>query len=160
MIIHFLSLGRLCAKQGSTCKAKIRTFFVHFPSNKEVFLLRTDRAGNSLYTVIAEQSEYTNSLLVKCFHRTKQRSFLIKSMSIIWTESSRNTQCFTLDKCIRARIPCSISSRLKCGAKTAAWKRRCVRLTFNKFFTRKFHNYTAIRWRSNKTIVLLCGDTR
>ena len=83
MIIHFLSLRRLCAKQGSTCKAKIRTFFVHFPSNKEVFLLRTDRAGNSLYTVIAEQSEYTNSLLVKCFHRTKQRSFLVKSMSII-----------------------------------------------------------------------------
>ena len=54
MVIHFLPLWRLCTEQGTPSKANVGTLIVHFLCDKEIFLLGTDRAGYSLYAVVAK----------------------------------------------------------------------------------------------------------
>ena len=158
MVIHFLSLWRLCTEQGASGKAKVRALIVHFLSDKEIFLLGSDRTGYSLYAVVAEQFEDTECLLVKSLHRTQKRSLLVKGMTAVGAECGRNTQGLTLNKRVRRGIPCGITSCLKSGTKTTAGERRSIRLTLNKLFAGKFHNDTAIRRRRNKAVVLLGCD--
>ena len=159
MVIHFLSLWRLCTEQGTSGKTKVGTLIVHFFCDKEIFLLGSDRTGYSLYAVVAEQFEDTECLLVKSLHRTQKRSLLVKGMTAVGAECGRNTQGLTLNKRVRRGIPCGITSCLKSGTKTTAGERRSIRLTLNKLFAGKFHNDTAIRRRRNKAVVLFCGDT-
>ena len=135
MVIHFLSLWRLCTEQGTSGKTKVGTLIVHFFCDKEIFLLGSDRTGYSLYAVVAEQFEDTECLLVKSLHRTQKRSLLVKGMTAVGAECSRNTQGLTLNKRVRRGIPCGITSCLKSGTKTAAGERRGVRLTLDEFFS-------------------------
>ena len=68
VIVHFLTLRRLCSEKGSARELQILTLFIHFLINKEVFLLRTDRSANALYVFIAKELEDSHCLLVKGLH--------------------------------------------------------------------------------------------
>ena len=144
MVIHLLSLGRLRAKERASGVYEIFSFVIHFSVNKEIFLLGTDRACNTLYGIVSEKLQNTESLHVECLHRTKQWSLLIKSLATIGAECCRNTQRLSLDKCVRGRIPSSIASCLKGSAKSSRGERRCIGLTLDQLLARKFHNDSAI----------------
>ena len=68
MVIHFLTLGRLCSEKSSSCKTKIPSLFIHFLINKEIFLLGSYRSAYTFYSVIAEKAENAECLLIECFH--------------------------------------------------------------------------------------------
>ena len=144
MVIHLLSLGRLRTKESTSRIYKVLSFVIHFSVNEEVFLLRTDRACNTLYGIVSKKLQNTESLHVECLHRTKQWSLLIKSLATIGAESCRNAQRLSLDKCVRGRIPSSIASCLKGSAKSSRGERRCIGLTLDQLLARKFHNDSAI----------------
>ncbi len=68
VIIHFLTLRRLCSEKSSARKFQILALLVHLLINKEIFLLRSDRGANTLYIVIAKELEDSHCLLVKSLH--------------------------------------------------------------------------------------------
>ena len=144
MVIHFLPLGRLCTKERAPGVYEIFPLVIHFSVNKEIFLLGTDRACNTLYGIVSKKLQNTESLHVECLHRTKQWSLLIKSLATIGAECCRNAQRLSLDKCVRGRIPSSIASCLKGSAKSSRGERRCIGLTLDQLLARKFHNDSAI----------------
>ena len=92
MVIHFLSLGRLCAEQGAARKAKVGAPFIHFLCDKEVFLLRPHRAGHSLYGVVAEQAQDAESLFIQRLHRAKKRRLLIQCVPAVGAECRRDAE--------------------------------------------------------------------
>ena len=82
-------------------------------------------------------------------YRAQQRRLHIERRAGVGAEGGRNAQCgtvlVTLDERGRSRIPSSVATRLECRAQPAGWKRRGVRLSANKIFTRKpvdRHGYT------------------
>ena len=144
MIIHLLALGRLCTKQRAAGKTKVRPLIVHLLGDEEVFLLGTDRAGHTLYAVVAKQPEDPKCLLVERFHGTEQRGLFVQGMTAIGAERSRNAQRLTLDERIGGRIPGGIASCFKGGAKSAAGERGGIRFPLDEFLAGEFHDHTAV----------------
>ena len=98
MIIHLLSLRRLCTEKGASRINEIFSLVVHFPVNKEIFLFGTYAACNTLDRIVSKKFQDTECLYVECFHRTKQRRFFIECFSSVGAERSRNTKCLALNK--------------------------------------------------------------
>ena len=83
VVVKLLSLWRLCAEKRPARVYKILALVVKLLGDKEVFLLRSDRGRNVLYSVISKQFQDTHSLLVERLHRAQQRSFLIKCLAAV-----------------------------------------------------------------------------
>ena len=64
MVVHFLPLGRLCAKQSPSGKEQILPLVVHFSVHKEIFLLGSHRGFHTLNGAVAKQANNTHSLLI------------------------------------------------------------------------------------------------
>ena len=68
VVVHFLSLRRHSAEEGTTCHDQVFSLLPHLTVNEEVFLLGTNRGLYTLDLVIAKEFKYTDSLLVESFH--------------------------------------------------------------------------------------------
>ncbi|CDD62132.1 unknown [Clostridium sp. CAG:505] len=119
VIIQFLTFRRLCTKQSPSSKNQVTTFFIHFSVYQKIFLLRPHRSTDAFHMVIAKQTQDTQRLTVQCLHGSEQWCFLIQRFPCIRTKCSGNTQGFSFDECIGCRIPCGISSCLKCGTQSS-----------------------------------------
>jgi hypothetical protein len=83
MIVHLLSLGRLCTEKSSSGELKVRALIIHFLGDKEIFLLGTNGSSYILGSGISEKSKDTKSLLIESFHGAKERSLLIESLTAV-----------------------------------------------------------------------------
>ena len=64
MVVHLLSLWRLCAKKSTSRKSKVSPLFIHFFRNKEIFLFRSYGCADTFDTVISKQMKNTECLLI------------------------------------------------------------------------------------------------
>ncbi|CDC63080.1 unknown [Clostridium sp. CAG:448] len=154
MIIQFLSLGRLCAKQGAPRIDQILALFVHFAVHQKILLFRSDACTDTFHRRITEQAQNPHCLLAQCFHRTEKRCFFIQRLSSVRAESSGNAQAFVFDECIGCGVPCGIAARFKGCAQPPGRERGGIRLTLDQFLPGKFHNHPAVRRRCNKRVML------
>ena len=92
MVVKFLSLGRLCSEKCPAGKTKVGTLLVHFPGNKEVFLLGSYRRNNSLCSSVSEKAKDPECLFAQHFHGTKKRSLLVQRMSAVGAECRGNAE--------------------------------------------------------------------
>ena len=160
VIFKLLTLWRLGTKKCSACINQILTFFPDRFINQEVFLLRTNCCNYPAHIFIAfKKAENAQGFFSDCFHRTKQRSLFIKSITCIRTEAGRNTKCTVLYESIRSRIPGSVSSGFEGGTNTTVRERRSIRFTLYKLLSGKFHNNAAVFSRLNKAVVLFGSNT-
>ena len=164
MVIHLLSLRRRCTEQGSAGKDNILSLKGFLLIHQEIFLLRSHRRNHFFCLRITKETNQSDCLFAERFHGSQKRCFLIKSFSCIRTESRGNTKsgagsCL-FDKSRRCNIPCGVSSGLKGSAKASRWERRCIRLSFDQFLSRKFHQHFSVCIRmGHKGVVLFRCDT-
>ena len=159
MVIQFLTLGGLCAKQSSACEPKILSLGIHILGKEEIFLLCTYGSHHTLGLLVAEQPQNAQRLPGNLVHRTKQRRFLIQRITGIREKAGRNVQTSIPYKSGRGGVPGSIASGLKCGAKAAIGEGRTIRFATNQFLAAKFHNDSTITGRRNKGIVFFRSDS-
>ena len=159
MVVKLLTLRRLCTEKRSAAELEVGTLLVHFLIYKEVFLLGSYRGANTGRVGVAEQLEYTHSLLVQRLHGAKKRSLFIERLAAVRAECSRNAERLILYECIGGRVPCGVAARLKGRTQTARGKGRSVRLALDELFTRKLHDYAAVGRRGDKAVVFFCRDS-
>ena len=70
VVVHLLTLGRLCAEERASAENQILALFIERLVNEEIFLLGADGGAYAFYVGVAEKSEYAQSLLVECLHGT------------------------------------------------------------------------------------------
>ena len=158
MVIHFLSLGWLCAKQGSSGIDQILSLFVQLLRNQEIFLLRADRGTDALHIFVTEKLQNPHSLPVQCFHRAKQRGLLIQSLTAIRAKCRGDAQGLALNKRVGSGVPGGVTSCFEGCPQAAGGERGGVRLALDQLFAGEIHDDAAVRCRRNKAIVLFCGD--
>ena len=122
MVVKLLTLRRLCTEKRSAAELEVGTLLVHFLIYKEVFLLGSYRGANTGRVGVAEQLEYTHSLLVQRLHGAKKRSLFIERLAAVRAECSRNAERLILYECIGGRVPCGVAARLKGRTQTAGGK--------------------------------------
>ena len=90
MVIHFLTLGRGCAKKGAACKDQVFSLFIQLSVDEEIFLLCTATDIDLFRPVVAEKAHDTHSLSADCFCGTQQRRFLVQGFPGIGIKSGGN----------------------------------------------------------------------
>ena len=92
VVVHFLTLGRLCTEQCSAGEHQIFAFFVHLLVDEEVFLFGSDGGADAFDVGVAEETEYAESLFVQRFHGTEQRRLFVKRFAAVGTERGRDAE--------------------------------------------------------------------
>ena len=154
MVVHFLSLGGLCAEQSTPGVNQILAFVVHFLVDQEVLLLRSDRGANALDILVAKELQNPHGLTVQGLHRAQQRGLLIQCLSTIGAESRRNAEGLALNERIRSGIPGGVASRLEGRTQAAGWEAGSVRLTFNQLLAGEIHDYAAVGCGGDEAVML------
>ena len=127
MVVHLLSLGRLCAEKRAPAEHKVLALIVHALCPRGNIPARGRRRYGRIFTsVVAEELQHAQRLLVERLHRTQQRRFLIERLAAVGAERRRDAERFVLYKGVGGRVPGGVAARLKGGAKPAgreSWKR-------------------------------------
>ena len=153
VVLHLLSLGRLCAEQGAAGENQVLTLRIVLFVNEEVLLLRADRCSHAA-NILAEQFKHAACLRADGFHRTQQRGLFVENFAGIRAERRRNIERTVLDERIAGGVPRGIAAGLEGRAQTAGRERRGIRLALNQFLAGKLHHYAAVIRGGNKGIVL------
>ena len=114
MVIKLLPFWRFRAKQRTTCENQVLALFIHLAIYQKIFLFRANRGTHILNICIAKQAKNPKCLLVEGLHGAQQRRFFVKCLPAVGTKCRWDTQCFPFYKCIRGRVPCSITTCFKC----------------------------------------------
>ena len=165
MIIQLLSFWRHSTEQSSSGKDQVFSFEILLSIYNKIFLFYADRGFHFLGCGISKKAKQTQCLSLYGFHGTKQGCLLIQCLSCIRTKGCRNAKngsCRILaHKGRRSAIPSGITSCLKGCPKTSRWERRCIRLPFDQFLSRKLQLHGSVRKRCrNKGIVFLRRKSR
>ena len=132
MVVHLLAFRRPGAEQRTAGKAQIGSLFIHLPRDQEILLFRAYRCADAFDSVVAEQTQNAQRLLVQRLHGAQQRSLLVQRFAAVRAERGWNTQGFPLDKRIGGGIPGRVSSCLKGGAQAARREGRRVWFALNQ----------------------------
>ena len=68
MILHLLTLGCGCAKQGPPRKEKVLSLLIKILVDQKVFLLRSDRGKYAVHVLISQDLHHLHSFTVQCLH--------------------------------------------------------------------------------------------
>ena len=158
MIVQFLSLRRLRAKERPAGVEKILTLVIKRLVDQEIFLLRADRCTHGLDGGVAEQLQNAQALLVDSLHGTQQRRFFVERLAAVGTECGRDIEHMILDERERGRIPCRVAPRFKRGAQAAGGEAGRIRLALDEFLAGKLHNHAAVCGRRNERVMLFRRD--
>lgn len=157
MVFQFLSLGRGSAKQGAASVNQVFSLLIHLFINEEIFLFRSHGRYHP-GGIGTKQLQYTKSLFVDGFHRTKQRGLFVQRFAGVRAERSGNAKGVLLDERIRRGVPSGVAPSLKGSPQAAGGKGRCVRFTPNQFFAREVQQHPAAFYRVDEAVVLFSGD--
>ena len=158
VVVHFLPLGGLGAEQRAAGEAQVGTAVVHLAVDQEILLLRPDRGVYAFDRVVAEQAENAERLLAERLHRAQQRRLFVQRFAAVGAEGGGDAERLSFNKSIRGGVPRGVAPRLEGRAQTARREGGRVRLAFDQFLPREFHNHAAVRRGRDKAVVLLGRD--
>ena len=122
VVVHFLSLRRHRAEQGSAAEFQILALFIHLAVDQKVFLLRTDRGSDIFDLSVAEELENSQCLFIQGLHGTQQRCFFVKRLSAVGAERGWDAKRLILNKGRRSRVPCGVTACLKGSSEASGWE--------------------------------------
>ena len=157
VVVHLLTLGRLCAEERASAENQILALFIERLVNEEIFLLGADGGAHAFYVGVAEKSEYAQSLLVECLHGTEQGRFLVERLAAVGAERRGDAESFVFYKCVGGGIPRGVAAGFKGCSESAGGEGRCVRLAFYQLLARELHDNAPVGGGGNEAVVLLGG---
>ena len=158
MIVEFLSLRGLRAKERPAAEDEVLALVKHLAVNKEVFLLGADGGLDAFHVFVAKELQNAHRLLVDGLHRAQQRRFLVERLTAVRAERRRDAEHLVLQKRVGRGVPSGVAACLKRCAQAAGRKAGRIRLALDELFAGKLHNHAAVGRRGNKAIVLLGGN--
>ena len=158
VVVHLLSLGRLCAEKSASAEDEVFALLIECLVNEEVFLLGADGGAHALYIGVAEESENTKSLLVESLHGTEQRRFLVECLAAVRAERRGNAEGLVFYKCVGSGIPRGVAAGFKGCSESARREGRCVRLAFYQFLARELHDNASVGCGGYEAVMLLGGN--
>ena len=72
VVLQFLTLGRLSAKEGASRKDQVLTLVIHIFINQEVFLLGSHLADYLLHVRVAKETQHPDRLPGELFYRSRK----------------------------------------------------------------------------------------
>ena len=133
VIIQLLTLGRLCAKEGTAGQPQVFTLGVNTLGNQEILLLRADADLDTLGLIIAKQTQNTQSFPGNFIQGAQQGRFLVQGFSGVGEEAGGYVQTAVFYKSKCGRIPGGVATCFEGGAQTTGGKTGSVRLTTNQW---------------------------
>ena len=118
VVVHLLVLGTIMSHKSATCKHKVRTSCIKIGINKEIFLFPAKVACYFLYIRI-EITTHIGSCNINSMKGTKQRSFVVESLTCVRNEDSWNTKSIVDNEYRRCWIPCTIATSFESVTDTA-----------------------------------------
>ena len=158
MILQFLPLRRLRAEQGAAGIDEVLAALIELFVYEKILLFGADGRIHALGVVPPEQAEDAERLLVERLHRAQQRRLFVQRLAAVGAEGGGNVQRFVLDEGIGGGVPRGVAPRLEGRAQAARREGGRVRLAFDQFLPREFHNHAAVRRGRDKAVVLLGRD--
>ena len=159
MVIQFLSLGRLCAKERTSGEAQVLPLGIQILGQQEILLLRTHTGNDPLGSLVSEQPQDADRFPADFLHRAKQRGLLIQRFSGIGEETGGNIQASVLDKGTGSRVPGGIATGFKGRPKAAGGEGTGIRFTLDQLFSGELHDDAAITRGADEGVMLFRGDT-
>ena len=159
VVLELLSLGRARSEEGPARVHQVAALLERLAVDEEIFLLGSDGGGEFL-RLSAEEVQEFEPLAAHRFHGAEQGSLFVEGVSVIAAERGGDAQRAVLYEGIGSGIPRGISSRLKCGAQSAARERARVRFPFDELLAAEFHDDAAVGGGGDEGIVLFGGEPR
>ena len=158
MVVQFLSLRRLGAKERSAADHQIHALFIKLAIDQEIFLFGSDHRGHDLRFFIPQGAKHAHGGAGNRVHGAQKRRFLIKCFSRIRAEHARDIKRLVEHEGRRGEIPRGVSARFKGGAQTARRETGGVRFSADKLLARELQNRLTVFIGRQKRIVLAGGD--
>ena len=158
MILEFLSLRRLGAKQRAAGRVQVGPCEIEVTIDQKVFLLRTGRRRDEGAVVMAEQLENAVRLLVQRLHRPQHRGLLIEGFTRPRHKGRGNAQrgpVGVLQNIGRAgHVPDRVAACLERGANATGREARSVWLALDQRLAAELGQRSAVTVEGEKAVVL------
>ena len=160
VILEFLALGRLGAKQRAARKDEVLTLLIHALVDEEVLLFRAHLRDDALRRRVAEETQNAHRLTVEGLHALQKRSLLVEHFAAVREKRRGDIEGAVLDECKGRGIPCSIAAGLEGGAHAARRERGCIGLPHHELLARELHDDLAVLGGRDEAVMLLRRDAR
>ena len=124
VVLQFLALGRLCAKERAARVDEVAALVVDVLVDEEVLLLRADGGHDALGRRVAEQAQDAHGLAGELLHGAQERGLLVQRLAAIGAEGRRDAQHAVLDEGVGGGVPGGCSRGPQRSRAGRRWGRR------------------------------------